>query len=152
MYHICKYVNERSDIVIFGAGNTITIINEIDQYQLRRYISSDEEVWRILTFPIHGQRPTVVYSTVHLENRQLVYFRAENMRARVLSPLPTTLITFLLLNGGDIFSGAPTFTKFRFRLAFPITINKAQVQFITSVWTKFKKSMLLIWSAVCDLI
>jgi len=44
--------------------------------------------------------------------------------------------------------------QFPVRLAFAMTINKAQGKssIATSVWTEFGKSMLLTWSAVCGLL
>ncbi|GFR11183.1 ATP-dependent DNA helicase [Trichonephila clavata] len=48
--------------------------NEVNQYEMGRYISSNEAVWRILNFPIHKRHPTVIHLSVHLENGQRVYF------------------------------------------------------------------------------
>ena len=45
--YICQYVNKGSDMAVFGVGNATASINEIGQYQLGRYISSNEAVWRI---------------------------------------------------------------------------------------------------------
>ncbi|GBP88777.1 Proton-coupled amino acid transporter-like protein CG1139 [Eumeta japonica] len=75
----CKYVNKGSDIAIFELGNVTAPLDEINQYQLGRYISSNEAVWRILSFPIHERHPTVVHLAVHLENGQRVYFTADNV-------------------------------------------------------------------------
>ncbi|XP_075236541.1 uncharacterized protein LOC142333393 [Lycorma delicatula] len=61
------------------------------------YISSNEAVWRILSFPIHERHPTVVHLAVHLENGQRVYFRTENVRTRALLPPLTTLTAFFSL-------------------------------------------------------
>lgn len=51
----------------------VTIENQHDervQYQMGRYINSNEAIWRILSFPIYDRDPTVVNLTVHLENGQ----------------------------------------------------------------------------------
>ncbi|GFT07426.1 uncharacterized protein LOC104236095 [Trichonephila clavipes] len=48
--YICKYVNKGSDMAVFGVGNVAAPLDEINQYQLERYISSNEAVWRILSF------------------------------------------------------------------------------------------------------
>ena len=88
--YICKYVNKGSDMAVFGVGNATRSIDEIDQYQVGRYISSNEAVWRILSFPIHDRHPTVVHLAVHLENGQRVYFTTENVHARIDTPPPTT--------------------------------------------------------------
>ncbi|GFT98901.1 uncharacterized protein LOC104236095 [Trichonephila clavipes] len=95
--YICKYVNKGSDIAVFGVENTTASNDEVTQYQLGRYISSNEAVWRILSFFIHGRYPTVVHLAVHLENGQRVYFTSENLRARAMSPPPTTLTEFFTL-------------------------------------------------------
>ncbi|GFV61162.1 ATP-dependent DNA helicase [Trichonephila clavipes] len=80
--YICKYVNKGSDMAVFGVGNVAAPLDEINQYQLGRYISSNEAVWRILSFPIHERHSTVIYLTVHLENGQRVYFTADNFQRR----------------------------------------------------------------------
>jgi hypothetical protein len=92
--YICKYVNKGSDMAVFGVGNVAAPLDEINQYQLGRYISSNEAVWRILSFPIHERHPTVVYLAVHLENGHRVYFKADNVRTRALVPPATTLTAF----------------------------------------------------------
>ncbi|GBL65611.1 hypothetical protein AVEN_147353-1 [Araneus ventricosus] len=43
---------------------------EIHQYQMRRYISSKEAVWRIFNFPIHERHLTVIHLSFQLENGQ----------------------------------------------------------------------------------
>ncbi|GFU96246.1 helitron_like_N domain-containing protein [Trichonephila clavipes] len=85
------------DMAVFGVENTIASNDEVTQYQLGRYISSNEAVWRILSFSIHERYPTVVHLAVHLENGQRVYFTSENLRARAMSPPPTTLTEFFTL-------------------------------------------------------
>ncbi|GFS85135.1 ATP-dependent DNA helicase [Trichonephila clavipes] len=66
-------------MAVFGVGNVAAPLDEINQYQLGRYISSNETVWRILSFPIHERYPTVVHLVVHLENGHRVYFTADNV-------------------------------------------------------------------------
>nr|XP_034195047.1 uncharacterized protein LOC117611219 [Osmia lignaria] len=101
--YICKYVNKGSDMAVFGVGNATASIDEINQYQLGRYISSNEAVWRILSFPIHERHPTV-HLAVHLENGQRVYFTTENARARALSSPPIKLTAFFSMCGNDMFA------------------------------------------------
>ena len=72
--YICKYVNKGSDMAVFGLQSEISDIDEIVQYQAGRYISSNEAVWQILSFPIHERSPAVVHLAVHLQNGQRVYF------------------------------------------------------------------------------
>ncbi len=76
--YICKYVNKGSDQAVFGLKKDGTAIDEVECYQLGRYISSNEAVWRILDFPIHERHPTVVHLAVHLENGQCVVFSEYN--------------------------------------------------------------------------
>ncbi|VDM92856.1 unnamed protein product [Onchocerca ochengi] len=65
-----------SDMAVFGVQpersdrNAVLHIDEIAQYQAGRYISSNEAVWRILSFPIYERSPAVVHLAVHLENGQ----------------------------------------------------------------------------------
>ncbi|CAF4969649.1 unnamed protein product, partial [Rotaria magnacalcarata] len=59
--YICKYVNKGSDQAMFGFGKDGTPIDEVEQYQLGRYISSNEAVRRILDFSIHKRHPRVVH-------------------------------------------------------------------------------------------
>ncbi|GFW14726.1 uncharacterized protein TNCV_1561891 [Trichonephila clavipes] len=50
--YICNYVNKGSDLAIFEVQN-INKNDEIARYQMGRYISSNEAIWHILSFPIH---------------------------------------------------------------------------------------------------
>ncbi|XP_028966748.1 uncharacterized protein LOC114828104, partial [Galendromus occidentalis] len=70
--YICKYINKGSDMAAFGMKDPLAPIDEIKQYQIGRYISSNEAIWRIFSFPIHERYPTVVHLAVHLENGQRV--------------------------------------------------------------------------------
>ncbi|GFU44401.1 helitron_like_N domain-containing protein [Trichonephila clavipes] len=102
--YICKYVNKGSDMAVFGVEITTASNDEVTQYQLGHYISSNEAVWRILSFSIHERYPTVVHLALHLENGQRVYFTSENLRAKAMSPPPTTLTEFFTLCKNDTFA------------------------------------------------
>lgn len=102
--YITKYVNKGSDMAVFEVRNASGPSDEIEQYQLGRYISSNEAIWRILSFPIHERHPTVTHLSVHLENGQRVYFTANNAHERALSPPRTTLTAFFLLCQEDNFA------------------------------------------------
>lgn len=102
--YICKYVNKGSDMAVFQVGNANSSIDEINQYQLGRYISSNEAVWRILSFSIHDRHPTVFHLAVHLENGQRVYFTTENVHEKILTPPSTTLTAFFSLCSEDVFA------------------------------------------------
>ncbi|XP_022232059.2 uncharacterized protein LOC111080631 [Drosophila obscura] len=69
-----------------------------------RYISSNEAVWRILSFPIHDRHPTVVHLAVHLENGQRVFFTPGNAMRRAAQPPATTLTAFFSLCQADDFA------------------------------------------------
>ncbi|RZF47834.1 hypothetical protein LSTR_LSTR012849 [Laodelphax striatellus] len=47
--YVCKYINKGSDMAVFDIV-TPDICNEVQQYELGRYISSNEAIWRMLTF------------------------------------------------------------------------------------------------------
>ncbi|XP_063906157.1 uncharacterized protein LOC135124864 [Zophobas morio] len=87
--YICKYVNKGSDMAIFGIANP----NEIEQFQMGRYISSNEAVWRILGFDIHERFPAVMHLSVH-----------HNAPQRVADPPNTTLTAFFQLCATDEFA------------------------------------------------
>ncbi|XP_043937508.1 uncharacterized protein LOC122810098 [Protopterus annectens] len=108
--YICKYVNKGSDMAVFGVQpegsdrNAVIHINEIAQYLAGRYISSNEAVWRILSFAIHERSPAVVHLAVHLENGQHIYFTAVNVQQIALNPPATTLTAFFTLCQNDAFA------------------------------------------------
>lgn len=102
--YICKYVNKGSDEAVFGLGRDGEPVDEIRNYQLGRYISSNEAIWRILDFPIHERHPTVVHLAVHLENGQRIYFTEDNIHEKVNEPPRTTLTAFFLLCQKDNFA------------------------------------------------
>lgn len=98
--YICKYINKGSDMAVFA----LTKENENDeivQYQMGRYINSNEAIWRILGFPIHDRDPPVLHLSVHLENGQRVYFTKETAGQVAMEPVNTTLIAFFKLCQSD---------------------------------------------------
>ncbi|XP_044575241.1 uncharacterized protein LOC123259044 [Cotesia glomerata] len=108
--YICKYVHKGSDMAVFRVENTnvnappVNKNDEITLYQIGRYISSNEAVWRIFGFPIHERDPAVVQLAVHLENGQRVYFTNEPAIDRAKNPPKTTLTEFFeLCNCADDF-------------------------------------------------
>ncbi|XP_057664480.1 uncharacterized protein LOC130898900 [Diorhabda carinulata] len=94
--YICKYVNKGSDLAIFEVQN-INKNDEIARYQMGRYISSNEAIWHILSFPIHERDPAVQHLAIHLENGQRVYFTGENILQRAFEAPKTTLTEFFTL-------------------------------------------------------
>ena len=63
-----KYVTKGLDMAVFAVEQEGQQIDEIRNYQMGRYISTNEAMWRFLTFPIHQPYPAVVKLAVHLEN------------------------------------------------------------------------------------
>ncbi|XP_044596953.1 uncharacterized protein LOC123273577 [Cotesia glomerata] len=94
--YICKYVNKGSDLAIFEVQN-INKNDEIARYQMGRYISSNEAIWHILSFPIHERDPSVQHLAIHLENSQRVYFTEEDLLQRAFEAPKTTLTEFFTL-------------------------------------------------------
>ncbi|GBM14408.1 hypothetical protein AVEN_246576-1 [Araneus ventricosus] len=88
--YICKYSHKGSAMAVSGLKKTIEQ-DEVSNYQLGRYISSNEAVWRVLSFPIPERHPTVVHLSVHLENGQRAYFTRENAQAVASEPPRTAL-------------------------------------------------------------
>ena len=91
-------------MAVFAAGGTADVIDELQRYQVGRYISSGEALWRIFSFPIHERHPTVVHSAVYLENGQRVYFTPGTLQARLSKPPETTLTAFFRLCEEDEFA------------------------------------------------
>lgn len=69
--------------------------DEITLYQIGRYVSSNEAVWRIFGFPIHERDPAVIHLVVHLENGLRVFFTTDTATDRAINPPKTTLTEFL---------------------------------------------------------
>jgi len=101
--YICKYVNKGSDMAVFRVS-TRSNLDDISQYQIGRYISINEVVWRILGFQIHERDPTVVHLAVHLENRHRVYFTEQKIQDRTTNPPNETLPVFIQLCQTDDFT------------------------------------------------
>lgn len=99
--YICKYVNKGSDMAVFAVTNAN---DEVSQYQMGRYVSSNEAIWRIFSFAIHERHPTVVHLAVHLENGQRVYFNESNAADRAARPPSTTLTSFFTVCQTDDFA------------------------------------------------
>ncbi|XP_054708402.1 uncharacterized protein LOC129218210 [Uloborus diversus] len=102
--YVCKYVNKGSDMAVFHVNSTSNQQNEVREYQVGRYISSNEAAWRILNFPIHERHPTVIHLSVHLENGQRVYFTAANAAEWAQMTQETTLTSFFRLCQEDDFA------------------------------------------------
>ena len=72
--------------------------DEIGNYQIGRYISTNEAVWKILGFQIPNGHPVVEHLQVHLENGQRVFFNKRNSAKRAQQPPKSTLTEFFALS------------------------------------------------------
>lgn len=103
--YILKYIHKGSDKAIVERSSSNPNRNdEIEQYQLGRYVDSNESCWRILGFNIHDRYPTVVHLSVHLENGQRVYYTLDNARSVAENAPKTTLTAFFELCRVDHFA------------------------------------------------
>ncbi|UYV67627.1 hypothetical protein LAZ67_5001401 [Cordylochernes scorpioides] len=105
--YICKYVNKGSDQAIINLrreGRGPDPQNEVRMYQCARYISSNEAVWRLLSFPLHQRHPAVIHLAVHLENGERIYFNQNTLAHRMRNPPRTTLTAFFSLCQTDSFA------------------------------------------------
>lgn len=101
--YVCKYVNKGSDMAVFGIADP-NANDEVTKFQLGRYVSCNEAIWRLFSFPIHERHPTVVHLAVHLENGQRVYFTEANAAQRAERPPATTLTNFFSTCESDPFA------------------------------------------------
>ena len=78
-------------------------VDEISDYQIACYVSSNEAVRRILEFPIHERDPPVQQLAVHLENDQRVHVTEETAMDRASGDPPKTTLTefFVLCQRND---------------------------------------------------
>lgn len=102
--YVISYVQKGSDMAVVSVEGQNAPRNEVTEYQLARYISSNEAVWRILGFSIHERYPAVIHLSVHLHNGQRVYFTAANAQERINNPPNTTLTAFFKLCRTDQFA------------------------------------------------
>lgn len=102
--YICKYIYKGSDLAMFGVTNDNMDIDEIKLYQLGRYISSNEAIWKIYGFNIHERYPAVIHLSVHLENGQRIYYTEENAKEKANNPQNSTLMAFFELCQTDVFA------------------------------------------------
>lgn len=121
--YICKYVNKGSDMAVFTVQN-VNENDEITRYQMGRYISSNEAIWRILSFPIHERDPAVIHLAIHLENGQRVFFNEQNVLERALTAPKTTLTEFFELCKQENIFGAFARTLLYDQVPTYFTFNK----------------------------
>ena len=101
--YVCKYINKGPDAAIYTLQEE-NDHDEVSQYKLGRYLSSNEAFWRTYGFHIHDRFPPVQHLSVHLENGQRVYFTEETLSNQVMNPKDTTLTAFFKLCQQDEFA------------------------------------------------
>ena len=101
--YLMAYLNKGKDKAVVSLANQHRN-DEITRYQIARYISTNEGVWRMLQFPIHDHFPAVEQLQVHLENGQRTLFNVENAPDRAAEPPATTLTGFFELCSNDDFA------------------------------------------------
>jgi len=52
-----------------NSQNISATADEVLQYQAKQYVSSMEATWRILDYPIMGNKPAIMRLPIHLENQ-----------------------------------------------------------------------------------
>ncbi len=101
--YLCKYVTKGSDMAVFGIASE-NANDEISNFQMGRCVSTNEALWRLLSFQIHERYPAVVHLAVHLENGQRVYFTEANAAQRAEIPPSITLTSFFAMCEADPFA------------------------------------------------
>lgn len=56
-------------MAVFGVGGATGVTDEVGRYQVGRYISSGEALWRIFSSTIHERHPTVVHLATRVSPR-----------------------------------------------------------------------------------
>ncbi|XP_065835787.1 uncharacterized protein [Oscarella lobularis] len=101
--YLMAYLNKGKDRAVVGLANRHRN-DEITRYQIARYLSTNEGVWRILKFPIHDHFPAAEQLQVHLENGQRTLFNVRNAENLAQQPPATTLTGFFELCAADNFA------------------------------------------------
>uniref|UniRef100_A0A0L8I7D2 ATP-dependent DNA helicase n=1 Tax=Octopus bimaculoides TaxID=37653 RepID=A0A0L8I7D2_OCTBM len=93
--YIDDYIHKGSDAAMFSCQQENSR-DEVTQYQVGRYISSNEAFWRnfFFYFTLHQRHPAIEQLAVHLENGQSVYFTNANAAQLTQEPKDTTLTAF----------------------------------------------------------
>ncbi|CAI9733774.1 Hypothetical predicted protein [Octopus vulgaris] len=92
--YLCKYINKGDDMAVFVFSDEDLRHDEIKQFVLGRYVSSNYAAWRIFGYEIHLSSPSVFPLNVHLQKTQLIYFTEKNARQVIENPKGTTITAF----------------------------------------------------------
>ncbi|KAL5537485.1 hypothetical protein UlMin_042343 [Ulmus minor] len=80
--YLYKYIYKGHDRITFyiNTDNDTNNVDEIENFQLARWISPPEAMWRIYGFTLNEMHPLVITLQLHLEDKQLITFRkSENV-------------------------------------------------------------------------
>ncbi len=75
-------------------------VDEIKRFLDARYFSASECCWRIFDMSLHKQSPTVKRLSVHLNNKQMIYYNEKDNIQDILNlnVHTTTLIAWFEMN------------------------------------------------------
>ncbi|KAL5558339.1 hypothetical protein UlMin_034550 [Ulmus minor] len=84
--YLYKYIYKGHDRITFhiNSNNTEKDIDEIQNFQSARWISPPEAVWRIYSFILNENHPSVYTLQLHLENQQLITFKKTDKLDRII--------------------------------------------------------------------
>ncbi|KAG7960213.1 hypothetical protein I3843_10G112200 [Carya illinoinensis] len=104
--YLYKYIYKGHDRVAFNlvSEQTNQQIDEIQQFQLARWIAPPEAMWRIYGFIVNEMYPSVYSLHLHLEDQHKVTFRANEDLINVLNSnrsAKSMLTEFFVLNRVD---------------------------------------------------
>jgi len=113
--YLYKYVYKGGDRIVadlqfdVGPDNQERITrDEIKNHIDARYVSASEAYWRIFSFPMHSELPSVIGLAVHEEQAQQIYTRdnisPDDAIAAAHAQSKTTLTEFMTLNQTDSFA------------------------------------------------
>ncbi|KAL5537409.1 hypothetical protein UlMin_045836 [Ulmus minor] len=84
--YLYKYIYKGHDRIAFhiNSNNNKKDIDEIQNFQSARWISPLEAVWRIYSFILNENHPSVYTLQLHLENQQLITFKKTDKLNRII--------------------------------------------------------------------
>ncbi|KAL5560737.1 hypothetical protein UlMin_036948 [Ulmus minor] len=84
--YLYKYIYKGHDRIAFhiNSKNNKKDIDEIQNFQSARWISPPEAVWRIYSFILNENHPSVYTLQLHLENQQLITFKKTDKLNRII--------------------------------------------------------------------
>ncbi|XP_067933012.1 uncharacterized protein [Watersipora subatra] len=146
--YICKYVNKGSDQAVFGLERDGAQVDEVAHYESERYISANEAMWGIFSFPIQSRHLTVQHLSVHLENGQRVYFteHLRTVQGHVCATFHEACRRLGLLEDDAqwreaLEEAATAQSPARLRKLFAIMLSTCQLSGPLQLWQKFKEHL-----------